>query len=320
MSIVWDNHTCISLRSGKYEFIDELERHRQAGFTVVAVNIGYADTPWDQQLNLAHRLSNWLSNNGDKFFQIKSKKDLINKTGTDKLGVFFDVEGANLLDENLSRIPELYNLGVMWMCLTYNKGNAYVGGCLPGEIDNGLSELGRRAVSTMNDVGMMVCCSHTGKKSAMEIIDWSTKPVIFSHSNSNSVYQHWRNIDDDMAKACAEKGGVICVNGVGTFLGSETANVSTVMGHTLYLVDLLGSEHVGIGLDFVYDMDELEAALASNANMFSNNTSKQEAFTFVPPEALDSIRRCLQGKKFSEDEIDAVLGGNLSRVAKNVWA
>ncbi len=70
------------------------------------------------------------------------------------------------------------------------------GGCQ--DDDCGLTSLGRRIVDEMADCGMIACCSHTGYRTAREVIDYSPDPVIFSHSNPRAVKDHHRNIPDEL--------------------------------------------------------------------------------------------------------------------------
>jgi membrane dipeptidase len=73
----------------------------------------------------------------------------------------------------------------------------------------------------MERVGMVLCCTHVGHRTAREAMEYARNPVIFSHSNPSAVYAHVRNIPDDLMRMCAAKGGVVNINGVGMFLGME---------------------------------------------------------------------------------------------------
>jgi len=87
--------------------------------------------------------------------------------------------------------------------------------------------------------------------------------VIFSHSNPSAVYPHVRNIPDDLLVACARSGGVVNLNGVGLFLGPGADgrgdnSTETLLRHIDYVVQLTGPQHVGLDLDYVFDVAELE--------------------------------------------------------------
>ena len=317
--VVWDNHVCLPLDPGKSGSFGDLARHRASGFTTVGVNIGFADAPWSELEDFAARFSEWARENSDWCRLVRSTKDIKECADKGILGAFLDVEGASFVAGDLSRVRRLYALGVRWMCLAYNTSNDLVGGCHPNAVDGGLTKAGREAILEMNRCGMIVCCTHTGRRSALDIIDFNEKPSIFSHSNCNEVYAHWRNIDDDLVINCAAKGGVICVNGVGPFLGRGAACEETLIRHLDHVVDLVGIDHVGIGLDYVYDQSELTDVLQSNPSLFGDDLLADGAFSFLPPERLENIGALLRARGYAEEDMSKVLGENLFRVADANW-
>ena len=77
---------------------------------------------------------------------------------------------------------------------------------------HGLSPFGKQVVAEMNRLGIMVDVSHLSDESAAAAIESSTVPVIASHS----AFRHFtpdfeRNISDALARAIADKGGVVQV-------------------------------------------------------------------------------------------------------------
>ena len=118
--------------------------------------------------------------------------------------------------------------------------------------DDGLSQFGRAVVKEMNALGMVVDASHTGYRTTMDILEASTAPVIFSHSNPATLQAHPRNIADDQIAACAQSGGVIGVVGFDGFLPGRKAKVSALIEAIDYLVEVAGIDHVGLGLDWIY--------------------------------------------------------------------
>lgn len=317
--IVWDNHVCLPLRSDRQHLFARLERHLEAGFNVAAVNIGFGDTPWAEHVSFVDRFKLWIAANSDRFTLVDTMKDVDAAASNGRLGIFFDVEGASCLEGRLERVKTLADLGVRWMCLTYNKTNELVGGCLSGEEDRGLSSLGRAVVREMNAQGILVCCSHTGRRSAYDVIECSDKPVIFSHSNANGVFAHWRNVDDDIMRACATRGGVVCANGVGPFLGFGEASVSRWVEHIDYIAQCIGVDHVGFGLDFVYDTEELDQLVSESPHLFGDDVRGVGKFTFVPPEALPLALDALAQRGWSQGDLSKLQGGNLMRVAERAW-
>lgn len=318
-SVTIDNHVCLPFDSDREFIFEQLAMHKEAGFSAVGVNIGYGDMSWASHIDFARRLTDWVRQRSNDFFLVQSAKDLLERTDVQRLGIFFDIEGASLLEGDPSRVVLLADLGVKWMCLTYNKSNDLAGGCMPGAVDDGLTDLGRDVVEKMNSEGIVVCASHTGRRSVEDIIQHSTKPCIFSHSNAASVYPHWRNIDRSLINMCAEKGGVICVNGVGPFVGAGDVSLAGFFSHLDYLLKLVGPSHIGLGLDYVYDTEDLEHAVLARPDLFADVLVDGQKFTFLPPTVLSQIIVHLERRGLSQYEISCICGGNLVRVFSEVW-
>ena len=125
------------------------------------------------------------------------------------------------------------------MLLVYNRRNLAGSGCHDPE-DEGLTDLGRAILAEMDRVGMVKCCSHTGYRTAREILDSTDRPVIFSHSNPRALRDHPRNIPDDLIRACAATGGVVGINGVGLFLGTGPPTAEVIVRNIDYVAQLVG--------------------------------------------------------------------------------
>ena len=203
------------------------------------------------------------------------------------------------------------------MLIAYNRNNAAGGGCY--DEDPGLSAHGRRILAEMQRVGMLVCCSHTGHRTALDVMANAGNPVIFSHSNPSAVHAHTRNIGDELITACAATGGVIGINGIGPFLGDNDDRPETLVRHIDHVVGLVGSDHVGIGLDYVFDEAELLAYLQSMRETFPGDAAFTEPPRMVAPEALDVITAGLCRLGYTDDDIRKILGENWLRVATQVW-
>src|SRR4029079_2889381 len=98
-----------------------------------------------------------------------------------KLTIGFDIEGCEILNGQQEMVSKFYDLGVRQIQLTYNLNNSAGGGCL--DEDMHLSEYGKQLILACNKIGMVIDCSHSGYKTSMDMIELSSHPVIFSHSN-----------------------------------------------------------------------------------------------------------------------------------------
>ncbi len=316
-SIVWDNHACMPLRPEDDHFLPQLERYYKAGFDVVCLNIGFDPVGWQNTFPMVSLFRRWIGLNSDKYLQVNSVSEIRLAKKTGRLAICFDIEGGSALNGDINLVQLYYDLGVRWMLMAYNKNNILAGGCQ--DEDTGLTEFGRQVIDEMNRIGMVVCCSHTGYRSAMDIMEHSQKPVIFSHSNAAAVWSHPRNIGDDLIRVCAETGGVIGINGLGPFLGNNDISTENFIRHADHIVQLVGPDHVGIALDYVFDQEELADFIDQNPDVFPPEEGYSTGLKMVPPEQLIDIMRGLRKLGYSDSDLRLIAGENHMRLAKTVW-
>jgi membrane dipeptidase len=190
--------------------------------------------------------------------------------------------------------------------------------------DSGLTDYGRQIIDEMERVGMVLCCTHIGHRTAREAMEYASNPVIFSHSNPSAVYPHVRNIPDDLLVACARSGGVVNLNGVGLFLGPGADgrgdnSTETLLRHIDHAVQLTGPQHVGLGLDYVFDVSELEEYLRKNPDRFPTAGLQPGGYLQVEPERFPIIAESLLKMNYSEADVQGIMGHNNLRVARKVW-
>jgi membrane dipeptidase len=316
-SLVWDTHAGFSPFSDLD--LSFLERWLNAGASYLGINVGYdVVMPWDETVRCTAHYRRWIELHPDKFLMADRVEDIRRAKREGKLAIAFDIEGANALDGNIEMISLYHRLGVRHMNFAYNKNNAFGGGC--HDMDIHLTPLGRQAVEEMNRVGMMVDCSHTGYTTSMDVMQASSTPVIFSHSNPRALYDHGRNIRDDQIKACAATGGVIGINGVSTYLGGNDFSSATICRHIDYVVDLVGIEHVGIGIDSVLDPEELPKLVQRYPDAWPGYSIADMAnLHTAQPEQLPELTEAMLDRGYTEEQVRAVLGENFMRVASVVW-
>lgn len=316
--LVWDNHGCLPLRPFDTDFLPQLGRYRQAGVDVAIINIGFGEHGIEDHIRMIASFRHWLKQHPESYALIATADDIERARREGKLAIAFNMEGANGLADQPSLICLYYDLGVRWMLMAYNRANRVGSGCHEEE-DRGLTAFGRIVLDEMARVGMVACCSHTGHRTTMDVMNYASQPVIFSHSNPRALHDHPRNIRDEAMRACAATGGVVGINGIGIFLGQNDNSTETFVRHVDYAVQLIGAEHVGLGLDYVFDAAELDDYLVSMASTFPEGFSYQAGMKMIEPERLSDIVEALVKRGYPEPAIGGILGGNFMRVARDVW-
>jgi membrane dipeptidase len=311
-SLVWDTHACFPLKPDAD--LTDLERYRDSGVNFVSLNIGMDMDSFENVMQVLACYRTYIASHPDEYLLALTVNDIWYAKESGKLAIAFDLEGSDPLLGNLNMISFYYDLGIRQMLLAYNKDNRASGGCMEGRM--GLTDFGRDVIREMNRVGMIVDLSHMSYRATMEACDVSTVPVIFSHSNPKALHDHARNISDEQIKACTQTGGVIGINGIGDFLGGTSSEL--YVQNIEYVINLVGPDHVGIGLDYVIDKQELIEYIEGHPAVFPPDKIK-DYLSFVEPEQIPAFTELLYQKGYSEQVIRGVLGGNFLRVAERVW-
>jgi len=238
--------------------------------------------------------------------------------------VLFGVEGGHALGnvseaKQLAHLGRLASEGVRYMTLTWTNSNP-IGGSSGDDGDGrGLTEFGERLLDRMEKLGVIVDLSHVSDPLFWDAIRYARKPVILSHSNARALHDHPRNVTDDVMRACARTGGVVGLNGIGIFLGNNDSSTDAFVRHVDYVVQLLGREHVALGIDYVVDQKEVEEHMAKMRATFPPGLGYEPGVRTIPPEQLPEIVERLLHMGYAEDDLRGLLGTNLLRVAKAVW-
>jgi membrane dipeptidase len=318
-AIVWDAHSCMPIAAN--QDLSDLERHRRSGVSFISINVGMDFNPLGQCIRVIAGYRDWLAKHAEHFVQATTVADVRRAKAEGKLAVAFDLEGSVMLEDDLAMLRLFRDLGVRQIHLAYNLNNSIAAGC--HDEDRGLTELGRAVVKEINAVGMLMDCSHSGRRTSLEIMELSKKPVIFSHSNPKGMRNHGRNIDDEQIAACAKTDGVIGICGIGPFLGENDIRSETVVRHIDYVAERVGTRHIGLALDFVFDPSHDDLPEGEDHNKWWPRTegygNTAGPTRIVPPEQLPEIAEVLVKRGYPEADIVGILGGNFLRAAEATW-
>ncbi len=318
-AISWDAHSCVPL-TASYR-LDALHRHRDAGFDYVSINVGMDANPIAQIMDMISSFREQIEQLPDIRFA-ETLDDVRRAAADDQLAVSFDLEGAVPLASDPANVQAFHDLGIRQMHFAYNRRNEVAGGCY--EPDAPLTALGHEVLRACEEAGVIVDCSHLNEPSALAILASAKKPVVFSHSNVRALNGNFRNITDAMATACAATDGVIGVTGLSNFTPGERAEADAMIEVIDYLNQRVDVRHIGVGLDYVYDveLDELPEG-CDPAYWWPLEYGYGEDFykssTFTPPEAAPQLREGLKARGYADVDICGIMGGNFYRVANACW-
>lgn len=243
---------------------------------------------------------------------------------------------GDFIGYKLHRIEAFYRLGLRMMIPAYSLTNKICAGCLD-QTDNGLTTFGELVVKECNRVGLVLDCSHLGRRSSLEIIERSDQPVVFSHSNANALVENPRNIDNAQIKACAAKGGIVGLTPWGPMNlkkgQTQRPTIDDFIKQIDHVAQLIGStDNIGVGTDMslgTYPDHEYDiwgnpvykdVTGAYNTHITSNIRSPLrmvDGFSNFT-EILNFVAK-LKKRGYSELDVQKILGENYMRVFKKVW-
>ncbi|HEY6621623.1 MAG TPA: membrane dipeptidase [Steroidobacteraceae bacterium] len=301
----------------------ELQARQKTGFSFVSLTMSVDDdaSPASVYSRLA-QMRHELSKQPDKIVIVDTVADIRAAKKANKLGLGFHFQGTEAVGRDLANVGAYYKLGVRWILMAHNSQNNVGTGCIEAEKnDLGLSAFGKDLIREMNRVGMMVDCSHSGYRTTMDAMSTSTQPCIFSHSNARPLYDHPRNIRDDQIKACAQTGGVIGINGVGAFIGEpRQVSVDTVVRHIDHIADLVGPQHIALGLDYMTPAHvKVLIDFYHGDTMPKVGLAPEMPWGFLSPSDTPLLLSKLLAKGYSADVVRGIMGENFLRVAAAVW-
>ena len=246
-AIVADTHNDVisACMEGNYKFDSDLKgkthtdlnRMFEGGLDVQVFSI-FCDGKQKDPFKFANRqidtLYTWVNRNPDRMMIVTNPEELKTAIQQKKLASMLGVEGGHMIEDDLNNLDQLYKRGTRYMTLTWNNNNSWATSAeyesgsqrVNGKIDStsqkkGLSEFGKKVITRMNELGMMIDVSHIGEQTFWDAMAITNKPVLASHSNAYALAPVYRNLKDDQIKAIAKNGGVIQLNFYAAFLDAS---------------------------------------------------------------------------------------------------
>ena len=286
-------------------------------FTAAVINIGQMESEID-----AHP---------DVFSRVRTAADIVAAKKNARLGLLYGFQDAVAFETDLSRLDELYRLGIRIVQPTYNRRNLLGDGCLE-PANAGLSLAGVEAIERMNTLGILVDLSHSGRQTVADTLRLSKKPVAFTHTGAAALVEHPRNRTDAELRACAEKGGVSGIYFMPFLSKGKQPTGADVVRHLEHMINVAGEDHVSIGTDGGVSAEVLTQEFKDNHARFIRERREagisapyetEDGYLFASdlntPRRLETLADMLLARNHSAARVEKILGKNLLRVLSETW-
>ncbi len=264
----------------------------------------------------------FIAHNGDLFMPAVTAADIEQAKSANKIAVLMGVQNADHFQQT-GDVQYFYNLGQSCAQLTYNAQN-YVGSGAMERVDGGLSDYGVAVVQAMNEAGMLVDVTHCGDRTTLDAIALSADPIAISHANCRALNDGPRLKSDEAIRKLAAKGGVMGISGMRHLVRHrEPTTVDHIVDHIDHVVKIAGIDHVGIGSDAdLMGFDVLPADHRAMLRQHSKDRAElREKFDtdgFNHPRKMFDLTEALIRRGYTDNHIEAILGGNFKRLLATV--
>ena len=231
--------------------IEKLQKaHSKVQDFALFINLGKTNDPYGRYEEMRNLCTTQIHLYGEHIQHVLSYQDVESVYESGKIGALMSIEEGGVLGGDLDKLKQAYQDGVRLITLTWNYPNG-LGEPHCGEQHKKLTQKGIEFVEAMQDLGIIVDCSHLNDTGTEQLGDILDVPFVASHSNAREVTAHTRNLPDKLIKLIANKGGVIGLNFAQSFLGtSPVSRIEDIVKHGLYLINKGGEDVVALGTDF----------------------------------------------------------------------
>ena len=231
--------------------IEKLQKaHSKVQDFALFINLGKTNDPYGRYEEMRNLCTSQIHLYGEHIQHVLSYQNVESIYESGKIGALMSIEEGGVLGGDLDKLNQAYQDGVRLITLTWNYPNG-LGEPHCGEQHKKLTPKGIEFVEAMQDLGIIVDCSHLNDAGTEQLGDILDVPFVASHSNAREVTAHTRNLPDNLIKLIANKGGVIGLNFAQSFLGtSSISRIEDIVKHGLYLINKGGEDVMALGTDF----------------------------------------------------------------------
>lgn len=220
----------------------------------------------------------------------------------------------------------MWEYGIRITCIAYSVKNVFGGGF--ADQSSGLTAAGEEFVRSCARTGLVVDLAHASHKTARDLLRLVRNErlplrVVATHTGCSQVYNHPRNLPDDVLRGIADLGGVIGMMSLTFALHKSENGYGPFLSHLMYAMDICGESAVAIGGDGPYCTQPIGAWKRNFDRMRRKLNAHGKFSPRFPTQPLEfnnvARMRVIEGLLggFPKRIREKVLGGNLLRFLSN---
>lgn len=327
-AVVVDTHLDLAVEiynrylAGEREIIKKryLENFKKAGFNIIVSSLFIDDKYLPEMalkisLNQISALMEDIEECNGEVMLVKSREQLNKAIEENKIAIVISFEGLEPIGTEIGLLNIFYELGVRAAGLVWSRRNYVADGCHFKPVEEGkkggLTKFGVEAVKMLEAKNMIIDVSHLNDEGFWDVVKYTNKPIIASHSCARSVHDSMRNLTDEQIKAVASKNGVIGINAYKNIAGVKDGDdpVKKLCDHIEYIVNLVGAQHVGYGFDLCNGLNDSEPKFKFEPSNCDSINSHADSLLLTE----ELLRRGM-----SEDNVKYIIGGNFLRIFNEI--
>jgi membrane dipeptidase len=180
--------------------------------------------------------------------------------GRGHVAALLAIENGQAIENDLEKLRHFARKGVRYMTLTWMNSHEWADGSGGEILHYGLTDFGREVVREMERLGVLVDVSHVSDATFWDVLEMARNPVIASHSSTDALQEHHRNLNDQQLRAVARNGGVIAINFYPAYIDPGFAAAADSVSKALQAqIDSIDALHAGDPVTAGLERDRLRA-------------------------------------------------------------
>ena len=293
--------------------------NNKAKLDAVHVTIAYHED-FDEVQNNINQWQVYFNDFKDLIFHGKTYKDIEKAHIENKTAIFFGFQNCSPIEDNISLVETVHNMGTVFMQLTYNNQSLLATGCYE-ENDSGVTRMGKEVIKEMNRVGIIIDMSHSAEKSTLDAMQISEKPITITHANPSFWHEVKRNKSEILLKELSQSKGMI---GLSLYphhlLNGSNCSLESFCEMVAKTAEIMGTKCIGIGSDLCLEQPDTVVEWMRNGTWTKNRDygegSEDNAAFPKQPEwfkdatGFNNLENGLVNVGFNKEEVDGILGNN----------